>query len=437
MCGIVGIIQEDNKEYTLKKKVFNNLLFLDTVRGFDGTGLMYSENFVDHPDVFKKAIAAPDFMQLKTYDKIMCDIERYQYVFGHNRAATTGGVSHETSHPFQVGDITLIHNGTLTNRSGLPYKTVDSESIAAALDSEQDPIDVLKKLQGAYALVWHDVVNSCIYISKNDERPLHYADTEIGKVIASEKKMLECVLDRCDVEYKKGVKEFEVHRLYRFWTTKKGGLGYNSVKYEAKKREPTQTYNDYYSSKPQGGQGYKGSRENVSGSILKSIGLAHNQAVDLKVVGFEKYTSNSSYGRLVLSDEKNMHVRYSIHQIKGDEQEDFQDKRLSCRVTFASHLNEKGYTYNVNVDLRKPDVVYLPQVTRKDEVFQIPGSKEITQKEFYELVQNGCCLCNQNLFWQDRHKLEWLRSDLNQDEPVCPVCAQDLGINDYVGAHVN
>ena len=176
MCGIVGYItlKDDTIEHT-KDRFFTEALFADTLRGQDSTGFMtLSEDF--HWQYQKQAIPAPEFILEKGFwereTKTWCAV-------GHNRAATIGEITTDNAHPFQQGDILLVHNGTLRTTYDLVHKNtkiiVDSELIAYNLSKEppEKAHEVLTRLQGAYALVWFDERDKSVNIARNRERPFH------------------------------------------------------------------------------------------------------------------------------------------------------------------------------------------------------------------------------------------------------------------------
>ena len=174
-------------------------MYVDSLRGHHSTGLAWVGKD-DVPDHFKKAVDGPDFLQLQTVKNVLDVGINKTVLMGHNRYATRGGVSSATAHPFEHGDITLCHNGTLTTQVGLPEHqsfSVDSENIsyAFAVDGVEETIP---KLQGAFALTWIDEAASTFNLVRNSERPLCIATNKSRSVVyyASERLMLEAILTR-------------------------------------------------------------------------------------------------------------------------------------------------------------------------------------------------------------------------------------------------
>lgn len=177
------------------KNIFTSLLYIDELRGEHSTGIAAIDKN-SNVAVYKKALKASDFIQLKGYGNTIAKADRI--LMGHNRYATMGARDDNNAHPFTHGSITLMHNGTLTNkhqvnRCNATFCT-DSETIAWALDTD-DAVQVLERLEGAYALVWYDSVDRVLHFARNEERPLYIGKLGRDLVWASEKAMLELVAE--------------------------------------------------------------------------------------------------------------------------------------------------------------------------------------------------------------------------------------------------
>lgn len=209
MCGIVGAFSTNGK-YPKSALVsfFRQALFADTFRGEDSTGIAIMGAKSTQPEVYKKALAAPDFLQLKKVEALLDPpTGGIHFMLGHNRAATKGGVNDDTAHPFQEGNITLVHNGTVTNHRTLPDGNsydVDSEAICHAI-SVQGLEATVKELLGAFTLVWHDAEDGTLNFIRNDERPLWVVPTDDGEelLLASEGAMLHWIATRNGIKIDK------------------------------------------------------------------------------------------------------------------------------------------------------------------------------------------------------------------------------------------
>lgn len=186
MCGIVGIVTDEkpnSKDSTDRIMFMQQALIIDTLRGDDAAGTYGCKRGKAEIPAFAKGtgtgyglIGSKQWQELFGKDKVA----DYKYIVGHNRSATQGGTGVEVAHPFQVGDITLVHNGTLTNTHTMPDSQFqagtlnDSHTICYNL-SKHDALDVLQTINGAFALVWHDARDDSLNLARNNERPLSLA----------------------------------------------------------------------------------------------------------------------------------------------------------------------------------------------------------------------------------------------------------------------
>lgn len=220
MCGIVGFITDSKTDTDGKERFIKEALIIDTLRGADSTGafsVQHGEHFCDDASSvswFKAVVDGYAYTQKESFDKYFSkpEIGNVKYVVGHNRHATIGGVSLNTAHPFRVGPITLVHNGTLDTTYNLPVSQKeagtfnDSHTIAhnLSLVSPDGAKDILEDLWGAYALVWHDSRDDSLNIVRNDERPFHMALGGWANTIyfASEGEMLQLLNARLHLDLK-------------------------------------------------------------------------------------------------------------------------------------------------------------------------------------------------------------------------------------------
>ena len=255
MCGLVGWAGQNSLK---NKNMFDFMLFVDTIRGKDSTGIGFLRDDGDIAFV-KKAVIASDFLDLKLVDR---ELGRWNYkaVIGHNRAATKGMVNNVNAHPFICGPILLAHNGTLTNQSLLPNYLdydVDSENICHAI-AEEGIMTTISKLCGAYALTFFNQDDETLNLVRNDKRELSYAYSEDMKTIfwASEQWMLHVGALKAGVKLKEIIK-LPIDRLLTIsladYTTKKGLVGkeaWSDVKpYVAPKSAP-KSYDYNYNYNP-------------------------------------------------------------------------------------------------------------------------------------------------------------------------------------------
>lgn len=198
MCGIVGMVtSKDHGFISSEQRIFSQLLWANTLRGNDSTGI-FGVNKYGNLDYVKTKGHAGTLMSSREYkefdDNIFSD---YHMVVGHNRKATKGWVNDENAHPFVEGNLALVHNGTLTNHHSLTKETVEVDS-HAILHSivERGYEETLKDIQGAFTLAWYDSNDKTLRVIRNDQRPLFIASTVGAWYFASEKGMLEWILGR-------------------------------------------------------------------------------------------------------------------------------------------------------------------------------------------------------------------------------------------------
>lgn len=204
MCGLVGVAARYSNGLTNKEAdLFTHMLFVDTLRGWDSTGV-FSVNERGNVDIKKAALTGPNFIQTEEYKSFMRDsVRNGVFVCGHNRAATRGSITDKNAHPFYVNDkIILMQNGTMYgDHKKHKDVEVDSEAIAHVLAEEEDIEKALQKINAAYALVWYNTDKEELYILRNDDRPLYISYfNDRGMVWASEKETILWAASRCDIK---------------------------------------------------------------------------------------------------------------------------------------------------------------------------------------------------------------------------------------------
>lgn len=180
MCGLVGV---SGNLFEKDLDLFIKLLKFDSARGEHSTGLASLGLKSSKPTILKKAVNGFEFVQSKEV-KDQIKVTK-TLLMGHNRHATKGQVNDKNAHPFQVGSITGVHNGTLSTNYRLLLPDADkfgtdSEAIFNAIN-EKGIEWTLARLHGAYALIWHDAEDNTLNFIKNDKRPLHYGWDKAGQ----------------------------------------------------------------------------------------------------------------------------------------------------------------------------------------------------------------------------------------------------------------
>jgi hypothetical protein len=201
MCGIVGLIAKRRFGfYMAQEEIFRDLLFVDTLRGPDSTGV-FGITKAGNVSTLKAAVSGPQFVELEDFKNFQRSMSRnYMAVIGHNRKATKGNVTGKNAHPFKVGDITLVHNGTVWGDNDFKEGVeVDSHQIAHNI-SEKGEFVAVPEINGAYALVFYNKKDKTLNLCRNDMRPLSLLETDGFWVISSEAALAHAILIRHNVK---------------------------------------------------------------------------------------------------------------------------------------------------------------------------------------------------------------------------------------------
>ncbi|MGL5565630.1 MAG: class II glutamine amidotransferase, partial [Plesiomonas sp.] len=211
MCGLVLAMGKTMLSQS-EIGIFKNMLAFDQLRGEHSTGLFAL--FRPHGKapfykVNKECLEGVDFVRSPLFVNTVGHVSQMaggikstewaKAMFGHNRYATMGAVNAKNAHPFTHGHITLAHNGTLRNQSLLPDSNkfqVDSENICYSI-STIGVEETVKRLHGAFALIWFNAEDMTINLLRNDEREFHVFETTTGDWFGcSEEKMGDWLLTR-------------------------------------------------------------------------------------------------------------------------------------------------------------------------------------------------------------------------------------------------
>lgn len=200
------------------EKVFKFLLYLDVLRGEHSTGAMIASKSSQNAEapafvevvktlgpatsLFEKHGKFQGKASLTSKSQILC-------LLGHNRYATQGGISEETAHPFEFGEVVGAHNGTVSKQSlsslhEASLYEVDSQRIYSHLGQGHPITDVWKVADGAMALTWFNKNDEKLRLIRNGQRTLYTTQTKDKKILlwASESWMLTvaCGLSKVEIE---------------------------------------------------------------------------------------------------------------------------------------------------------------------------------------------------------------------------------------------
>lgn len=221
MCGLVGIMSSNM--LMKHKQVLASLLYLDTWRGRDSTGVAMLRHNADTA-IMKSTVPGYEFVEGNKLEDAL-KLNDFLWI-GHNRYGTMGKNIKTNAHPFGVYDedggcmIVGAHNGTLKNKHVLMnHATFGTDSEALFNNIAHEGIEEsIKKIEGAWALTYYDHIVEEFRIIRNKERPLFYA-FEKGKhslIWASEAWMIRVSCSRHGVELEDDkVLSFNEDTLYK------------------------------------------------------------------------------------------------------------------------------------------------------------------------------------------------------------------------------
>lgn len=436
MCGIIGFVSSDGLvNWQGKKSWVKKALFVDTMRGKDSTGIAcIPEKAGDMPEVFKKAYAAPDFLQLKKAEDLLDNMDKYRGFIGHNRAATMGQVNHANAHPFQCGPITLVHNGTLWTRTGIPATpTVDSEAIAIEF-SKREAHAVLEDLDGAFALVWHDNRDHTIHIARNKERPMSFAFSESKKhmFFASEGWMIKELIDikigkiyqlkvGMHVVIDPKLEDLTDYECLPFTPSDLGEPNFNWGRQRGKHQDYTSTTTTTGGKSPK--EEAKERRRIMLSEKLNQFGYQWREPVLFTASYFEKFKQQPGSG---------MVKGYTVSSTgMYDEVLAYDVDTEICTPLDPDRILE-GEAVGIKLVGTKAELTldnvreYIPEPDSDDEEIStmvlVPGphGSFVNEKEFNGLTKHGCVNCTGDVLFDDAITVTWT----DDGRPICVDCVE-------------
>lgn len=249
MCGIFGLAtSEKGFDATVRKDTFLNGLMFNMPRGMDSTGAAgFWTETQDKKDyvasrISKRALHMIDWLGTTNAELFLDKFSDYYYVIGHVRATTKGATSDKNAHPFNYGDYTLVHNGTVYNRGELTKarEFVDSADICATME-ERGEEKTLEGLEGGFALVWHNASDNTLNFARNNRKPLAFAYIKKRNEMyfSSEWSVLWSVLVRNGLKAEGQIQITKPHHHYKFF--KEDLRKYEDVEFKPYSR-PQQTH---------------------------------------------------------------------------------------------------------------------------------------------------------------------------------------------------
>lgn len=447
MCGIVGLITLNKTAgYQARRTWFEKALYVDTMRGKDSTGIAC----IYHPDeekevlVHKKAMNGNDFLDLKSTDGILYNMDKMSAIIGHNRWATVGGVNAMTAHPFQHGNITMVHNGTMDYWTGLDKDfDVDSEAICDFL-SKEEPKKVLETLDGAFALVWHDALDNTMHFARNTERPFKFAFSKDKKTMlfASEAWMISELAPASLLMEEKVWSLNAGHHLTINLDTATDLSAYTSEEF---KPVPAATAYwskwDKYDVKKQKGRkttlpitttitpdSTTAGNTNTH-ARLKALGYTVGMWVNFYPTVFKPYStpqkgsllgtitwgsSQKSARDSIVSYGCSSHFNNCNYLLKGKVMGI--DNRNGETSIILSEIDYAFGTTTTNVDDKANGYADYEE----DSIVDAFG-QDISQEEFDKLAKEGCAICSKDIEAADSEFIDWT----DMGKPICLDCTND------------
>lgn len=223
MCGLVMAVTKTKNGFNgVDLDMFQEMLFADTLRGKDSTGI-FAVNTIGNVGIAKDATTAEGFLQTDEFKKLRSDLFREGWaVVGHNRKATRGLINDVNSHPFWVEDkLVLVHNGSYYgDHKKLADTEVDSHAIAIHLANNIGNYEeALQKVNAAYALIFYDIEGKKLNVIRNKDRPLFKVETNSAYFLSSEPGLLSWILHRNNEKPIDKITALEEHTLYTWELT--------------------------------------------------------------------------------------------------------------------------------------------------------------------------------------------------------------------------
>jgi len=214
LCAVVGVFNVENAA-----KIAYFSLFSMQHRGQEASGISSSDGNKLHT-IKDRGLVTNIFSEdkLKTLKGNMA--------VGHNRYSTAGDDSILDAQPvfarYDLGEISIVHNGNLTNRDKVRNKLIkkgaifqtfmDTENLIhlIAKSKENDILDrvkdAIKKSEGAFSIIIMTQDKMFVVRDKYGFRPLSIAKLNEGFVVSSES----CAFDLVNAEYIRDVKPGEL-----------------------------------------------------------------------------------------------------------------------------------------------------------------------------------------------------------------------------------
>lgn len=387
---------------------------------------------------------------------------------GHNRFATTGKITDANAHPFQIGAITLVHNGVVYNGKDIGASVnadVDSEFVTCAINTHGVK-DTLEKLQGSFTLVWHNSSTGTFHIARNAQRPIHWVHAEDGAMwFASEWEMLRAILKRNGINtigkylraehdyiYTWQDNDFSAYSRERFTPAQAPVTNYNGRQSWMGSKWNEEEYYERLSqqygqgtsscvgntrSQPKRYKPLKRKRLLRNKNKLEKCGFTYDQEVEIKLKSWRPADTGHGDDRIghitghLEGEPINAPINVRIFSIPHKVWRE-SGSHIKCRL-IAVH-QESGQKVLIAtltddwsaVDLVGPSTPIAGAEQEPHQGLHVPGpnGKFISAAKYLELTQDGCGNCGCDLTLKDASTLTWVGT--GPDSPVCMDCKYEV-----------
>lgn len=223
MCGLFGWFNPEFPEGVSPLKVLKQLARKAQDRGDKSFGM----TVISGPDKTKTyKYVGPASQWLLQNRKELKKYAKSTVIIGHTRMPSHGSTSLANTHPFQIGNYWIAHNGTISNASTLMTKSAfvakgetDSEEMACYIADKEFTVQAFEDLTGSYAITALKVDGKELLIAVDRNQPFHYLKLGEGLIWTSSKEALESTLRACDLKGEIKVVEKEI-LIIPEWKTK-------------------------------------------------------------------------------------------------------------------------------------------------------------------------------------------------------------------------
>lgn len=195
MCAIFGtiILKPSVKDLALIRKVFLESM----VRGKHATGISFLPHWSDKVITIKEPFSADKFIESHLRDSDLPNLisgDGNLYMIGHCRYSTSDLTYNQ---PISNGDISIAHNGVVTQESpetweslyGYSYETKnDSEIVLRTVESNDCPLTKYPDSSLSVVELYND---KKIRFYRNGKRPMYLTTKRNGYIISSTKNIVE------------------------------------------------------------------------------------------------------------------------------------------------------------------------------------------------------------------------------------------------------